>query len=60
MSPELCVGCIVGVAYEMPISDVNRINPKSIDGIDLTKGLRPHTLPGVYYVNPVYTRPRYC
>ena len=29
--PVFCVGCTVGVAYEMPTSEVSNINPKRIE-----------------------------
>ena len=54
-SPEPCAGAN-GVAYEMPTSEVNNINPNRAERRVFTEILRTHTIGGVYYLNLVYAK----
>ena len=49
--PELCASCTVGVAYEMPTSEVSNINPNMIENsIFFTKYLQPRIVHTAYIV----------
>ena len=48
------VGCTVGVAYEVPTSEVNNTNPKNTESSTFTEILHSYTQTGIYYLNFVH------